>query len=52
MNIIERPIIVTLFVGNHYMANSFIEYFFISPKKKKKLLFPFYRYEVRLKEVE
>lgn len=35
MNIIERPIIVTLFVGNHYMVNSFIEYFFISAEKKK-----------------
>ena len=25
---------VTLFVGNHYLANFFIEYFFISGKKK------------------
>ena len=50
MYIIERPIIVTLFVGNHYLPNFFIQYFFIS-RGKKKLLFPFYRYKVRLKEV-
>lgn len=37
MNIIERPIIVTLFVGNHYTANSFTEYF-ISAKKKKAII--------------
>lgn len=43
MNIIERPIIVTLFVGNHYMVNSFRVLLYFC-RKKKKLLFPFYRY--------